>query len=420
MHLGVIASLKSGLEPFIYREVSDLASQGARISLFPTKHQQGLYNPRAEWKYHPWSAWWVISSQPRRFFGMPVRYAFVLFQAIRYRAVNDFLLAAYFAPFMSDVDAIYATFGDRKLFVGYFCKRLLNIPLAVEIHAYELYQNPNPALFRVALLACDRVIAATEYNRAILRDRFGIPEKRVHVVRYAVDLCEYRPATKFVVLIVAFFVEKKGHEILFQAVRKMGREDVEVWVVGGLGGASSVVDVEAIVKRLGMESQVAFFGKLRGTALKAVYHACDVFCLPSRFSRDGDAEGFPNVIIEAMACGKPVVTTRHVEIPQIVEQILVDENDVDALAEALERVYQSPSLRAELGERNRELAELHFSRRNIAQKMHLMRQIMSPACAGSPHHVCAVDDVAARKSNWHHGKTSTTPLAESSLECTLQ
>ena len=82
-----------------------------------------------------------------------------------------------------------------------------------------------------------------------------------------------------------------------------------------------------------MQSQVAFFGKLSGTALRAVYHAADVFCLPSRHDSDGCAEGFPTVLIEAMACGKPVVTTRHVEIPRIVEQILVDENDVDGLAE---------------------------------------------------------------------------------------
>jgi glycosyltransferase involved in cell wall biosynthesis len=78
------------------------------------------------------------------------------------------------------------------------------------------------------------------------------------------------------------------------------------------------------------------------------------------------------VLIEAMACGKPVVTTRHVEIPRIVEQILVDENDVHGLADALERVYQSPALRRELGRRNRVLAEEYFSARNVGETANLL------------------------------------------------
>jgi glycosyltransferase involved in cell wall biosynthesis len=306
---------------------------------------------------------------------MPLRYATVLLAAIRYGAFVDFLLAAYFAPRMRKADAIYATFGDRKLFIGYFCKRLVEKPLAVEIHAYELYQNPNPRLFAVALAACERIIAVTEHNRDVLRDRYGVAPERIEVVRCSVDLQQYRPAKKFVILIVAFFVEKKGHEILFRAVRQMARDDVEVWVVGGEGGSSSKVDVRALVRRLGLESQVAFFGKLSGTALAAVYHACDVFCLPSRVDSRGDCEGFPSVLIEAMACGKPVVTTQHVEIPRIVEEIVVPENDADALAEALERVYASAALRGELGRRSRELAERHFSSENVAHTLALLQAI---------------------------------------------
>jgi glycosyltransferase involved in cell wall biosynthesis len=389
MHIGVIVSMKAGLEHFIYREVCALSRRGATISLFPTKQRRGLYNPPPEWNVHPWRAWSVVLSQPRRFLSMPVRYLKVLVEAIRYGALVDFLLAAHFLPWMGKVDVIYATFGDRKLFVGHFCKRLLDKPLAVEIHAYELYDNPNVRLFPIALAACDRIIAATEFNREVLRERYGITPQQVDVVRYSIDLNEYRPARKFVVLIVAFFVEKKGHEVLLEAVKKMERDDVEVWIVGGRGGSSSQVDVRAIVDRLGMESQVAFFGKLSGTALQAVYRACDVFCLPSRFDSRGEGEGFPNAIIEAMACGKPVVTTRHVEIPRIVEQILVEENNADALAEALRCVCDSGRLRQQLGERNRELAGIYFSTRNVDRTFQLLRELADP-CSGSRQSVPAL------------------------------
>jgi glycosyltransferase involved in cell wall biosynthesis len=315
---------------------------------------------------------------------MPRRYLAVLVEAIRHAAVVDFLLAAYFVPPMRAVDVVYATFGDRKLFVGYFVKRLLDKPLAVEIHAHELYVNPNPKLFEVATAACDRILTVSEYNRQFMCQRLGFDPRRIDVVRLSIDLQKYRPQNKFVILIVAFFVERKGHEILFQAIKKLGLDDVEVWVVGGVGAEMEFTDVPAIASELGVESQVAFFGKLSGTALQAVYHACDVFCLPSRHDADGNAEGFPTVLIEAMACGKPVVTTRHVEIPRIVEQILVDENDVDGLAEALRSVYDASHVaREQLGRRNRELAEQYFSPANVAKTYKLLSEAAGEV-AGTP------------------------------------
>ena len=196
MHIGLIVSMKMGLGQFIYREISALEKQGATISLFPTKHRLDLYNPRPEWNVNYWSAWRVVLSQPLRFLSMPIRYLAVLWEAVRFGAVVDFMLAAYFAPRMKHVDVLYATFGDRKLFIGFFGKRLLGKPLAVELHADELYRNPNPKLFAVALAASDRIIAVTEYNRELLRDRFGIAPERVEVVRLFVDLQEFRPATE--------------------------------------------------------------------------------------------------------------------------------------------------------------------------------------------------------------------------------
>jgi colanic acid/amylovoran biosynthesis glycosyltransferase len=367
MHIGVIASMKSGLAHFIYREVSELASQGATISLFPTKQRPGLYNPRPEWKVYRWSAWRVILCQPLRFVRMPLRYLTVLVAAIRCGELIDFLIAAHFAPGMRNVDVIYATFGDRKLYIGYFAKLLLGKPLVVTIHSSEMYFNPNQKLFPIALNACDHIFSATDYNRYQLCDRYGIARERIDVIRLSIDLELYRPEAKFVILMVGFFGLTKGHEVLFRALKQL-EHNVEVWVVGGHDGRPPV-DVPALVRQIGVESQVAFFGKLSDVALRAVYHACDVVCVPCRHDQYGGREGFPSVLVEAMACGKPIVTTRHTEIPRVVEQIIVPENNVDALADALQHVYDSPPLRNELGIRNRELAEEHFSTSNVEQAL---------------------------------------------------
>jgi glycosyltransferase involved in cell wall biosynthesis len=419
MHLGVILSMKNGMEHFIYREVSDLANRGATISVFPCKHRAGLYNPRPEWHYYPWRAWRVVLSQPLRFLSMPLRYLSALWMAIRHRDLVDFMLAAYFAPHMKNVDVIYSTFGDRKLFVGYFSKLLLNKPLSVTIHSSEMYFNPNVRLFKVALAACDQIVSVTEHNRLQLAERYGVDRQRVEVVRLSVDLDQYRPAKKFVILIVAMFGETKGHEILFKALKELGNEDMEVWVVGGHDGREPV-NVQDLAKQIGVEAQVAFFGKLSGAALSAVYHACDVFCLPCRRDSEGGSEGFPAVLIEAMAYGKPVVTTRHTEIPRVVEQIIVPENDVRALADALQLVYNSAALRRQLGLRNRELAEMHFSSRNLMRKMRLLQQIASPERADFQCDVREGEHVAPETVDQQQGETAAASPAAPSLECQLR
>lgn len=384
LRVGVIASLKRGLEHFIDRELRLLEEADCRIDLFPAKHRPGLYNPRPGWRFHPWSAWRVLAVQPLRLLADPARYLRTLADAVRHRAIGEFALAAYFAPAMRELDVLYATFGDRKLFIGYFAKQLLGTPLAVEIHAYELYDNPNPALFRRALAACDQIIAVTEYNRAVLERDFHAPADKVAVVRLSVELAKHRPRARFVVLVVAYFVEKKGHEVLLRAVKALGRDDIEIWIVGGPRDSADAVDVPKLVEDLQLGDQVAFFGEQRGAALQALYRACDVFCLPSRHDRRGEAEGFPSVLIEAMASAKPVITTRHVEIPRIVEQVLVPENDVAALAEALDAMSRTtPAERAALGARNRELAEAHFSTRNAARTAELLRDAAA-RCAAAP------------------------------------
>ncbi len=245
----------------------------------------------------------------------------------------------------------------------------------VILHAYELYKNPNPKLFVHALNSCDQIVTVTEYNKEFLVDHFQINPSDIEVVRCSVDVNDYKPGTKFVVLIVSQYDERKGHEILLKAIKSLNIEDIELWVVGGKHDRPNEVDVPKLVKELGLETKVALFGPLSGTALKALYRSCDVFCLPSRTSSIGIAEGFPVVLMEAMAFGKPVITTRHVEIPRIVPEILVAENDVDGLADAIRKLYQSRASLKPLGERNRLIAEKLFSLSNAEYSAVLLNKL---------------------------------------------
>lgn len=374
MKIALITSMKYGLTQFILRDIEALIKRGHQVKLFTLRNMRGLYNPLPEWEVVSLSAWHIMLSMLTFLIRKPRMFVHLLKTALRTRSLIDLIIAINFVNYMHDMDVIYAYFGDHKLFTGYYCKRISGIPLVVTIRAYELYRNPNPKMFAEALAYCDRIVTIGEYNKGFLIKQFGVPASQIDVVRQIIDLDAYKYEPKIKVLIVGFFAEKKGHDVLFKALKELKRDDIELWVVGDMAPDRNNVDCRRLARELGVESQIAFFGAQRDNALRALYRECDIFCLPSHTDRYGDKEGFPNVIAEAMAFQKPVITTGHAGIPEVVDAILVDENNVEQLAEALGQVCDSAALRRELGARNRAVAERLFSPANIDRLEEIMKR----------------------------------------------
>src|SRR5713226_1035537 len=99
MRIGVIATLKSGMEHFVYRELTFFAAAGLAISVFPTKFRPGLYNPRPEWRLHRWNMLVVVFLQPYFALQAPLKYFRLLSEALSTRALADFFLACYFSQY---------------------------------------------------------------------------------------------------------------------------------------------------------------------------------------------------------------------------------------------------------------------------------------------------------------------------------
>lgn len=392
MNIALITSMKYGLTQFIFRDIEALSNKGNNVRLYTLHNVPGLYNPLPEWELYDLSKQKIIIEAFKFIVRRPILFFQLLFTALRTNSIINLLMAIAFADEIEDNDVIFSYFGDHKFLVGYYCKRITGIPLTVTIRAYELHENPNVRLFKEALQYCDRIITITEFNKSLLIDQYGAPSEKIDIVRQIVDLDAYQLHEKIKILIVGFFAEKKGHEILFKALKKLNRDDLELWVVGDITATVNAVDCRQLVKDLGMESQVAFFGAQRDTALKALYNECDVFCLPSRKDSYGDHEGFPNVIAEAMAFGKPIISTFHAGIPEALDAtVLVEENNVDQLADALERVCDSSELREKLGHENRQRVETMFSPTNNDQLEAILKRYA--------------------KKHSHDGNTDTIPVA---------
>jgi len=367
LKIAYIVSMATGLQSFVYREVRELASLGVIVHLFPTKIGPGPYVPDADWRVHKPTLLSIVVANFQVLVVDLRKYLSVLVEALFNGGAPDFLLAAFVSMKVQEegLRVIHCHFGDHKLFVGYFSGRLTERPVSVTIHAYELYNNPNPRLFRKALKLVKGIVTVAEYNRGVLSS-YGVAPTKIHVVPMFADLPELSGSPlgtteRIHILMVARFVEKKGHRTLLRALSQLP-EEYEAWLVG-----SGSVDVAAIADSCRVAHRVKILGRLSDSELQAVYRSATIFCLPSEIAASGDREGIPVSLMEAMAYGLPVVATRHAGIPELVSEILVEEGDADGLARGIEKLGRDSILRETLGRRNRELAASRFSRSNVLQ-----------------------------------------------------
>lgn len=351
MRVAYLFVMRPGMQGFTYNELKRLIARGLHVELYPVFNDRDYYLPEPDWAFHPFVPVKIILGQPYYFLRRPLRYLRLLWEALSSNSVLQLLIAFAFANSMekNKVELIHCHFGGPIFTVGYYCRRILGIPLTVMIHASELYANPNWPMFRKALASCDHIVTVSQYNADLLRERFGISPDKMEIVRLSVPSTSF-PTDVVNVLIVAGFREKKGHANLFKAVRSLNRTDIHVWVVG-----SGPLDVRGVCHELGMEDQVVFWGIQTGLNLYTLFAQCDIFCLPSITDSQGVKEGIPSALIEAMYFGKPVISTKHAGIPELVEEILLEENDIPGLAEAIAFLADDPGLRRKQGERNRQI-----------------------------------------------------------------
>ena len=376
-----IASAKMGLPSFVHREIDQLMKGGVEIFLFIVKYGPGIYMPQENWNCYVLKPVVALLRQPLFFVKRPLRYTLLLWEAIKTQSLVDFAIAVDFVPRMKEkkVDIIHCQEALHMLYIGYYCKQFLNTPLSVATYDNVFYVSPNAnmAMLKRSLQCCDQIITNCDFNSEQLMTKFGVNGEKLHVVRSSVDTTKFHHDKSTKVLIVSQFAERKGHDVMLKALKVLARDDIVLWVVGAgsWSGSRDYVDVRRIAQEVGISDKVIFFGEVPETILRILYETCDIFCLPSRISSEGLKEGFPVALMEAMSYEKPVISTRHAGIPELVDDILVDENDVEGLAEAIERLTDDPDLRRESGKRNREIIERRYSTKNVTRLQELFCQM---------------------------------------------
>jgi colanic acid/amylovoran biosynthesis glycosyltransferase len=198
----------------------------------------------------------------------------------------------------------------------------------------------------------------------------GAPPERVVVHRTGIDLRrwpyrEREPAgdDRLRLVTVGRLVEKKGVEHVLRAMRILLDRGVDV-EYGILGDGPRRERLAALAAELGVKDRVTLHGRHGQEAVRDELERSDVLVAASVTAADGDEEGIPNVLKEAMALGLPVVGTRHAGIPELIEDdvsgFLVPERDEASLADALQRLARDPGRWATMGRAGRATIEREY------------------------------------------------------------
>ena len=383
-------------ETFVTNEILELERLGLQIRIFPLKRPEGgarqanVDHVRAPVRYLPER---IVLALPLL---LPVHVAlcmrrpgpylrtlrYTLSRCLRQRSTSTlrrFMQAGWLVGWTlrgTTVSHFHAHFCHGPATVAMFVKWLTGTPFSFTAHAKDLYLTEREIL-RDKMREASFVVTCTGANERYLNEVGGglSPIHRIYhgleVARFTrgnrdhiVPLVAWSEGNRVpVVLSVGRLVEKKGFETLIRACALLRDRGVKLrCTIYGDGPQRGALD--ELVRALDLREQVSFPGAILQDELIEVYRSATLFALPCQVLDNGDRDGLPNVLVEAMAMELPVVSTEVSGVPELVEHgtngLLVPPRDPQRLADAMETLLRDPALRHRFAQEGRRKVEAEF------------------------------------------------------------
>jgi colanic acid/amylovoran biosynthesis glycosyltransferase len=278
---------------------------------------------------------------------------------------------------------LHAHFATSPAAVAAVAADVAVVGFSFTAHAKDIFHDDvDPHALGDLLRSADAVVTVSDFNVADLRRRFGPAADGVRRVYNGLDLELFpaEPATRAAdrILAVGRLVEKKGFDVLIDAcaiLRSQGREAT----CRIIGGGELEHALAARIRDRGLEGWVTLAGPVPRERLLRELGQSALLAAPCVEGSDGNRDGMPTVLLEAMALGVPCVSTHVTGIPELIDDgvsgLLVEPRDPAALAEALKQVLDDPARARTMGTRARRRIENDFDiRRNAAELRALFRQ----------------------------------------------
>jgi len=379
---------------FIYREVLALQRVGFEIVTFAiwkpnlkriSPESRPLVNSTAY--VFPASTGNLLKAQWRFMIKHPVKYFSTAFFVLtrrgeslknRKRTLFHFIEAVYLTKAMKQqgVEHIHAHFTINAASIALILSRLLNITFSFTAHNIFFTDR---LLLKEKVREARFIVAISEFSRQYLNELVpGTYLHKMRIVHCGLSLQSFAPPKDKpnnnppVILFVAQLVERKGAPYLLEACRILFQRGIPFKCII-IGGGQQKLALEEKLKQYNLQQRVELKGPVFQKDLKPYLNACDIFALPCITAANGDMDGVPVSLMEAMAMEIPVVSTKLSGIPELIEDgkegLLTPEKDAAALADALQRLLQNKTLRNALGKKGRQKIIAAFDVDKNAQQL---------------------------------------------------
>jgi glycosyltransferase involved in cell wall biosynthesis len=300
-----------------------------------------------------------------------------------------------------EIDVINIHYPAGCLFYLALCRRILGVRLVTSIHGADIFpdgtlqQRLSPAL-RFVLSSSDLIVAPSRNFQSMFARAFSELATKTTLVHNGVDFAEFDPHSAVEIdrpylFCVSAYKQQKAIDVLIRAFKEvLAAEPTVKLIIVGPGPLRD--EFEKLSVALGIGKQIELLGPKSRIEVVQLLRGCTAFVLPSRF------ETFGIVILEAMACKRPVVATTAGGIPEIVDSgkngILVAPGDPNALADALVGLLRDESLQLRLAENGHLTARERF---DFARTAENYERALGGAPAAENDFACEYDDRTGRE-----------------------
>lgn len=358
-------------------------------SLSETSFRTWLWNNGP--KFFP-SHWQLLKSRPGAYLFtllLALRFAWKYRTGVRWQPeksfFKEFLQAGFIARQVLAVGTIrhlHAHFCHSATTVAMMASRMCGLPFSFTAHAKDIYvQALNPGdLLPTKLRQAKFAVTCTQANHQHLKN-LGVTETPIYTIYHGLNTRQFTPpdsqesTSPFPLLMtVGRVVEKKGFHTLVEACRLLKDNGVKFrcLFISGAGVREQVII--SLIQKQDVADVITMQPAVTQEELQKIYHQATLFVLPCQIAANGDRDGIPNVLVEAMATGLPVISTNISGIPELIEHgvsgLLVPEKDAEALAAAIAQLVASAELRQTLGRAARDKVCRLFDAEQTIHSLH--------------------------------------------------